>query len=539
MLVEIFPHKACYRPGEIVRLTVDLHGPAGADVQVLTSFAFLCDEVARKTRAVRIGGDGRATLELVWSPPAEAPRGYGVDVLVTTLTGQVIAAGSTAFDVLEHWTQAPRYGFLCDFRPERNDFESTAAWWVRYHLNGLQFYDWMYRHEQLLPPTEIFTDPLGRRLSLRTVRRLIETAHAHGVAAMAYAAVYGASVPFYRHHPEWALLDADGRPIPFGEDFLMIMDPSPGSPWTDHLLSEFDRTLRELDFDGVHLDQYGDPKEGYDAHGRPVALDRTFPALIRATSRLVRRHRGPGGATAFNAVGNWPIEAVAGAGTDFVYIEVWPPYVEYRHLHRLVVEGQRLGGGKPVVLALYIDPAHGRNVRLADGVIFASGGFRIELGEVGGLLSDPYFPQHGRMTDGLAAVLRRYYDFLVRYENVLSLGTRDATPERGRHVVVEGVGGQEADVWAIVRQGRGFDTISLINLPEGGRVRWDQPLGEDTLVLTDLRVRYPLKRPVKRVWWASPGGPLQATPLPFAVRDWVTFSIPRLGDWALIVLEWA
>ncbi|HEY76113.1 MAG TPA: hypothetical protein G4O00_08025 [Thermoflexia bacterium] len=539
MRVEVYPHKACYRPGEIARLTVDLHGPAGADVQVLTSFAFLCDEVARKTRAVRLNEVGKATLELAWCPPTDAPRGYGVDVQVTDMAGRVLATGSTAFDVLERWTQAPRYGFLCDFRPGRSDLESAAGWWVRYHLNGLQFYDWMYRHERLLPPAEVFTDPLGRRLSLTTVRRLIETAHAHGVAAMAYAAVYGASVPFYHQHPDWALLDADGRPIPFGEDFLMIMDPSPGSPWTDHLLSEFDRMLRELGFDGVHLDQYGDPKEGYDARGRPVALDRAFPSLIRATSHLVHRHRGPEGATAFNAVGNWPIEAVAGAETDFVYIEVWPPDVEYRDLHRLVVDGQRLGGGKPVVLAVYIDPAHERNVRLADGVIFASGGFRIELGEVGGLLSDPYFPKHGRMTDGLADTLRRYYDFLVRYENVLSLGTRDATLERGRHVVVEGAGGQEVDVWAVVRQGEGFETISLINLPKGGRVRWDQPLGEGPPVLTDLRVRYPAERPIERVWWASPDGPLRAAPLPFAGQDEVTFSIPQLGDWALVVLEWA
>jgi dextranase len=304
-----------------------------------------------------------------------------------------LATASTAFDVLDDWTQAPRYGFVSDFRPERDDVEATLAWLTRYHVNGLQFYDWMYRHEQLLPPAETFTDPLGRPLSLNTVRRLIAAAHARGIAALPYTAIYGASPTFQTAHPEWTLLDAEHQPLLFAGDFLRIMNPAAESPWRAHLLREFEQVLEQTAFDGVHVDQYGDPKEGYDAQDRRVDLALVFPDFIRASKEVVQRHRGKRGTVIFNAVGNWPIETVAPSDQDVVYIEVWPPHTTYEDLHRLIVAGQRLSGGKPVVLAAYLDPAWCPNVRLTDAVIFASGGFHIELGERRGMLADPYFPK--------------------------------------------------------------------------------------------------------------------------------------------------
>ena len=94
------------------------------------------------------------------------------------------------------------------------------AWAARYHVNGLQFYDWQYRHETLLPPSDPYTDLLGRRMSLATVERLIEAAHARNIAAMPYTAIYGASPAFYRAHPDWALLQATGEPFEFADGHI-------------------------------------------------------------------------------------------------------------------------------------------------------------------------------------------------------------------------------------------------------------------------------------------------------------------------------
>ncbi len=545
MLVDICPAKAFYQPGEAVRLNVNLVGQTEADVHVVVSIAFLSDEVARLAQVVHLVAGETVTAELTWMPPVVTPRGYGVDLQVLDGAGQVLATASTAFDVLEHWAQAPRYGFLTDFGPDRADFDRTMLWLTKYHINGLQFYDWMYRHEQLLPPADVFDDPLGRRLSLATVKKLIDAAHARGIAAMPYTAVYAASVPFFQQHPDWGLLDVEGQPIPFGDDFLMIMNPAPGSSWTEHLLGQFAEVLGKMAFDGIHLDQYGDPKVGFDTQGNRLDLADTLAAFINATRRVVRD-----GTLIFNAVGNWPIETVALSEEDVVYIEVWPPYTLFQDLHQLIIEAQHLGGGKPVILAAYVDPTREQNVLLSDAVIFASGGFHIELGEPGKILADPYFPKYGQMSDGLATVLRRYYDFAVRYENVLSQGTQDTTVRRAKRVAVEGNDLQITDagrtcckVWVITREGDGYETISLINLLDVTNPEWNESLTKNPAPLTRLRVRYYTDRPIQRAWWASPDveNP-HAQALGFSIGSdeggtYVAFRVPLLVYWDLIALE--
>ena len=49
--------------------------------------------------------------------PRPGFRGYGVDLSVSDTRGALLARDSTALDVLDDWTQAPRYGFLSDFAP--------------------------------------------------------------------------------------------------------------------------------------------------------------------------------------------------------------------------------------------------------------------------------------------------------------------------------------------------------------------------------------------------------------------------------------
>src|SRR5690606_29003145 len=118
---------------------------------------------------------GAARLE--WQPDPLAPRGCGVHLRPLHARRRGLAPASRALDVLERWIQAPRYGFLSEFKPGRDNADETMSWAAQYHVNGLQFYDWQYRHETLLPPSEPYVDVLGRELSLETVKRLIDAAH--------------------------------------------------------------------------------------------------------------------------------------------------------------------------------------------------------------------------------------------------------------------------------------------------------------------------------------------------------------------------
>jgi dextranase len=544
----IDPNKATYKPGEMVEIDITLTNQSTRTIEanIAASYKYLTQEVMQVHDVVELPPKCQQDIQLTWNPPPDSPRGYGVDVAVTNADDQVLATCHSAFDVLTSWTQAPRYGFLSDFVPNRGNAVETAAWLARYHINGLQFYDWMYRHDEFLTDQEPYCDPLGRELSRKTVDTLIEAVHAHNIAAMPYTAIYAASLPFFEKHRDWALYDEDGNPHYLGEDFLAYMNPDPSSPWIAHLVSQFTAILEETEFDGIHLDQYGDPKIAYDAVGGQMDLAQVLPVtinLIKETATNVR----PDSRVVFNCVNNWPIETVAKSQQDFVYIEVWPPHIHYSDLHSIVVEAQELSGGKPVVLAAYIDPSRARNARLADAVIFASGGFHIELGEPGAMLADAYFPKYKHMDDGLAKVMRRYYDFAVRYENVLSIETRNSTESVKESLVIEDVHLEYGEVnkraWAIARQGEGFHAINLINLSGLTTLEWNGSLLADPTPLDELRVRFYTEDEVKSVWFASPDSMNpQARALSFDKHSdiqgsHIVFTIPRLEFWNLVVVE--
>ena len=542
--------KATYRPAEQVTISFEIHAETAqaAPARVTLQVSHLQRRVEELAQELTLG-DGPQTVSFSFTPPAVAPRGYGLDIVLQSADGQTLQRAGSAFDVLNHWTETPRYGFLSDFSPGRDDARATMETLTRYHINALQFYDWMYRHEQLLTDDEPYVDPLGRRLSLETVNALIAAAHEQNIAAMPYTAVYAASVPFYEEHPTWALLQADGLPHYFGENFLVYMDPRPGSPWTRHLLAEFDRVLRETAFDGIHLDQYGAPKEAYDAQGNRFDLAPPLARLIDDTRDVVEQNRDRG-AVVFNAVTNWPVEHVARAGQDLVYIEVWDPYVWFEDLHTLIVQAQALGGTRPVVLAAYIDPAWEQNMRLMDAIIFASGGSRIELGEHAGILADPYFPAYKSMSPALAQSMGRLYDFAVRYQDVIGPRTRDATQRYHHRIHLAGASTgpaqRENKVWPLVREGNGFTAISLINLLGVDQLRWDSEVAAAPLALHDAELRIEqIEDEVAAVWLASADDPdIAPQQLPYELHHGaggatLILCLPSLRYWNLIVVEWA
>jgi len=544
-ITSIQPDRGFYKPGDQVHLLLTIQNvmehPIGA--KIVAEVSHLEQPVSRIEMPVKLV-EGQQNIRLTLNPPADAPRGYGVDLNLLAGDGGLLASAHTAFDVLERWTQMPRYGFLTDFAPGRNDEDETMAGLIRYHINALQFYDWMYRHDQFFTPEEPYRDPLGRTLSLATVERLIAAAHRHGIAAMPYTAVYASSLDFFHQHPDYAMLGADGKPLFFGDNFLVYMDARPDSAWTRHLLAQFDEILNRTDFDGIHLDQYGDPKVAYDRNGSAYDLAPVLAEFINATHALVASHRSDG-ATVFNAVDNWPIESVAPSNEDIVYIEVWPPYTWWDSLSQLIIQGQKLGGGKAVVLAAYIDPSLERNVRLMDAIVFASGGGHIELGEKDGLLADAYFPRYGKMSIQLAEVVRRYYDFAVRYEDALGPHTRDATGEYSRNMEMHGApsdaGLVKDKVMVIARESQEQTAVNLINLLGVDNPEWKAPLAQDPRPLDATTVRISgVQRAVKAVRVASPDeSDPSLQPLAFhQAGETVEFQLPGLKYWSMILIEW-
>jgi dextranase len=520
----ITPEHGFYLPGEPVRLNVCIEAalPLHVNLSVKIDCGLDLVEELHKPWDLVVGTN---QCELTWQPGDRVPAGYGIDAAIKQIDGQEApVACQTAFDVLPNWTAFPRYGFICDFSPIRDDAEQTIETLTRFHLNGLQFYDWQYRHDDLVPPTEVFQAPLGRQQSLKTTTALILSAHQHGMVAMPYLAIYAASAPFWKAHPEWALYDQEHKLIPFGDDFLGIMNPTAGGGWTRHLLEECNKVLSRLPFDGLHIDQYGDPKTGYDQAGRVVDLPAAFADFITEAAR-----RYPQVPILFNAVGNWPIERLAKTPVAFNYIEIWPPETHYTDVAEIVRNARQLSGGKPVVIALYLPASRPINNRLADAMILSAGGTRIEVGEAGRLLADPYFPKHEEMDEHLSETLRRQIELVIRYEKWISPLVEECEPQSLD--VPDGV------TYFFRKTGEGY-SLSLVNLAGLQPLQWNEahPAPE---VQKDFTVSLHLDEPVKRVWLVSPDQDSltpQALDFNSVAGRWVV-KIPRLEIWDVLLFE--
>jgi dextranase len=165
------------------------------------------------------------------------------------------------------------------------------------------------------------------------------------------------------------------------------------------------------------------------------------------------------------------------------------------------------------------------------------------------MLADPYFPRFGAMDAEMQAIIGRTYDFVVRYENVLALNTVDATESRADALTVDGIatGGRSAydRLVVVVRQGAGFETFNLVNLVGLAHGLWHEALPGGPAPQADLAVRIRVDAPVSRIWAASPDGDdasariLDFTTGSDADGDFVTFTLPRLDYWQMIVLDYA
>lgn len=518
--LDFFPEKGQYLPGEPVNVILQGRTEIAREIQFDLRIYRGMDliEARQEIRQVPTG-DFSLLFNCTTVPGVSA--GYGVELRIA---GSRDLLAETAFDTLADWTDFPRYGFVCDFSPSRTDVEETVQTLAKFHINGLQFYDWQYRHDQLVPPTEEFLDPLGRPLSLSVARSLIKAAHSRGIKAMPYLAIYAASAIFWKSHTDWALYDASHQLIPFGEDFLGIMNPAAGTPWSEHLLEQCREVLGTLPFDGLHIDQYGEPKVGFDASGKPVDLPRAFADFIASASA-----QHPGKPVLFNAVGNWPIESLAKAPTAFNYIEIWPPDTKYTDLVRIVRNARSLSGGKPVVIALYIPAARATNLRLADAMIYSAGGTHIELGENGRLLSDPYFPRHEAVSEELNAILRRQSDLVARYAEWL----RPMVAEDSQ-IAVRAPEGVKCFP-RLVDEGV---SLCLVNLSGRGSLEWNVD-HEVPPVRSDLEVEIDLPESVSHVYSVSPDeDSIAPQELKFDREGKTTrIHVPRLEIWKVLLIK--
>lgn len=593
-LVDAFPGRALNAPGRqaeiVVELDSDPDGGSGAGagpersssmvsrrpaVELVVELRERHEIVASvSTPLVLRSGPRRERVPITVPATGSGARGYEVMVYLRPqpaagsneesgaaardhggpLAGEA-GAISTALLVAEHWRDAPRYGFLSEFAPEDEAARAAAELRVerlaKLHITIVQFYDWMYRHYDLVADSDDYIDAMGRELSLSTVRHRIAATHDHGMAAMAYGAVYGPEPEFIASRPEWLLYDSSGAPIHLIELFY-ITDLRAGGGWREHIINEFEEVITAVDFDGIHLDQYGFPKLAYDYQGELVDLAADFPSLIDEAADRVAKAR-PGAAVIFNAVNDWPMDTVASSDQAAVYIEVWAPHTRYRDLVDLARRARDLSR-KQVILSAYLQPFREGgesaewSLRYATAVIAAAGAHHLVMGEGSAVLRDPYYPNHGVLTEEGFVVIRRYYDHTATYthylhatdlkpvEKTFLTGVNTAFAITGARVSTSP---EPRSVYVTCGQRGGQFVLNLINLSGLEDDSWDahQPAAPELqgLVLEAEAFIRPL-----RVTWASPDeASLGTRTLQFltATDGRVTVELPPLTLWATIVVD--
>ncbi|WP_309121875.1 glycoside hydrolase family 66 protein [Paenibacillus sp.] len=546
--------RARYEPGRPVAFRAELARTV-ADGELVVRLSHLGDAVDRLV--VDVTNDDVVTW--TWTPPERDYTGYMAEVYVRE-KGKLLDHATIAVDVSSHWSKFPRYGYLADFpRMTAEARKDVVDRLNRLHLNGLQFYDWQWKHHRPLKTdgaggvAATWPDIANREVSFDTVRGYIDLAHERGMKAMNYNLLFGAYADAERDGAKeaWRLYrdplattpDRHELPDAWASD-LYIMDPS-NPKWLAYLFEEERKAFEALPFDGWHVDQLGDRGTLYTADGEKRNLMLAYGDMLREAKDAL------GVELVMNAVSQFGQRLIAKAPVEFLYTEVWGSHPEYKHLKAIIDENASLSENRlPTVLAAYVnyDLADGAGafnlpgVLLLDAVIFASGGAHLEAGE--SLLAKEYFPNRNLSVSAeLEARLTAYYDFLVAYQNVLRDGAEEledaGVTSSAARVSAEPEAGA---VWALAKRQGDADIVHFVNFASATSTAWNDADGTMPAPrpMEGVPATMTAAGNVARVWTASPDrhGGAPASVDFVQEGDRVTFSLPRLEYWTMAVVEY-
>ena len=545
--ITVSTDQTVYQPGEPVTFSLNRSADAGTVVRY-KYLGKVIDEAS-------VSGDGWQ-----WTPPSDDYRGYMAE-LYRQDSGSEKLLATIGIDVSSDWSRFPRYGFLTDYsRMEPSQMDEVLDNLNRHHINGLQFYDWQYKHHQMLAgtvndPDSVWTNIANQDVYFSTVSGYIQKAHKRNMKAMFYNLIYGALEDAAADgvSGQWYLFtdqnhsnrDMHSLPSPMFKSSIYLLDPS-NTGWQQYLAGENQKVYDALGFDGFHMDQLGDRGARYDYDGNPVQLNQTYGPFID-----VMRQAAPGKYHVFNAVNQYGQSGIAKASSDFLYTEVWSPNDGYSDLARIIQDNNSFSEGtKNSVLAAYMnyDEADQEGyfntpgVLLTDAVIFAFGGSHLELGEH--MLGSEYFPNDNLdMKKDLREALVSYYDFLVAYENLLRDG--GAFNEPGvttlGQVTLNAWPPQQGKVSVVGKQVDGRQVIHLLNFSDATTMKWRDNNGSQAYPFEqkDIPLSFESDQAVARIWVATPDKRDGASQdLDFSRNgSKISFTLPSLKYWSMIVVE--
>jgi Glycosyl hydrolase family 66/Carbohydrate binding module (family 35) len=365
-LTDTYVPQARYNPGAQVTVTAVVHETTGTGSwsgPVAFTVTHLGTTVATGSVNATVAAGGTTTVTWNVTPPSTDFTGYLV---------QVAAGGSslaTAIDVSSTWTHFPRFGTLTSFPTTTTSTSAQADidTLVReYHINALQYYDWMWRHENpiennadgSLPAT--WTGWNGDVISTAAIQDEIAATHADGAAAMPYSMTY-AGLQNYQTvsgvSPSWGLYTPGT-----GTQWSFAMTPSASlyffnpanTSWQNYIAAQDQKTVNTFGFDGVHMDQLGNWGAMDDVNGNPVDLTDGFASEVGAVKAALASTDGK--AVGFNAVDGYGGDQIADARqVSYLYSELWGNHETYIAAKTYFDQQNVESAGIPAVVAGYMN----------------------------------------------------------------------------------------------------------------------------------------------------------------------------------------
>ncbi len=541
VLASISTNKSRYDPGATVVATVDATNHTGSSIAggAVTLYAMHLQTAASApvSRPLSVSNGASLVLTFDWTAPRTDFSGYMLTAVATNASGAPLDSINDAVDVSSSWTKFPRYGFMTHNsfgNPNLTPSQAASIMsdMTRYHIDGLQYYDWQYNHDQPLcgtvssPCTSWTDDGNQKTVYASAIENLIKTGHADNIVAMAYNSIYSADngtcceAPNYLGQrlgisPTWGIYTGTDHTTPAAFFQWDYMDPS-NPNWQRFIMSQEMKAIKAFNFDGFHADTFGDlDTVDYTYNGKPAGVrydpcttdtanansttpvhnvagsptwvNGTFPSFLKYAKNVLANKY-----LIFNPVTYDHAHCEANTSpVSVLYSELWPnnedQYWSYNNIKQAIDEGFQESTpvgpdhqGKSLVVAAYQDYSpSGRgtfdtpDVLLLDATIFASGGSHIELGDNGLMLDNQNFTNGATpMSASLARSVRNYYDFLTAYEDLL----RDGQHNTSQTVFIDGqtVRSRAApnSIWAFTKAGSNQETIQLINFDGENSVLW-------------------------------------------------------------------
>ena len=344
--------RARYAPGQSVTVTAQTQG----DGEVNFSLKHLGKEVDHFS--TQASADGKTTW--TFTPPQTDFTGYLVEV--DTQDSQA----NTAIDVSSTWTRYPRFGYLgnysADLSGKTDEVINQLA--QDYHINSLQYYDWMWRHEDPVryennQVADQWSDWKKWNFSSDVIKQFITSGDKAGVASLPYSMSYAALEGYQDHgvSSDWAIsIRGEGNTrvpwtsvmIPGQQDTTLHMMNPQNVQWRQHMIDQYKKQIA-LGFEGTHIDQLGNPQGAWDVNGNSVDLEAGFASLVNETSEQTRQPVG------LNAVDSFGSTQLAQSKADYLYTELWGGQASNGNLADYLERQRKESNGKSAVVAAYMN----------------------------------------------------------------------------------------------------------------------------------------------------------------------------------------